>query len=68
MEIGGVSSSALTPSAISQSKQAQTAQNAEVRVLKKKLDSEGTVESKLIESATEESPAPGKGKLLDVSA
>jgi len=70
MDIGGVSPSALTPSAISESKQAQVAQSAEVKVLKKQLDSEGDVAAKLISSATgQPSPAAtGKGEKLDVTA
>jgi hypothetical protein len=54
----------ISPAGISQAKQAEMQSKAEVKVLKKQLDNEGSVEQKLISEAT--APLrPGVGEKLN---
>jgi Putative motility protein len=61
MEVKGIS-----PAGISQAKQAEFQSKAEVKVLKKQLDNQGSVEQKLIAEATAPTALPpGVGEKLN---
>jgi Ethanolamine utilization protein EutJ (predicted chaperonin) len=57
----------ISPAGISQAKQAELQSKAEVQVLKKKLDSEGSVEQKLITEAATSLPPGVGGKLNKIA-
>lgn len=65
MEIDGI-----TPAGVSDKKLLETQQDAQVRVLKKQLEGEGSVKAQLIEGATDSGGAtrPGVGDKLNVVA
>lgn len=60
----------ITPASVSDQKLLETQQDAQVRLFKKQLDQEGSVESQLISSAAESTPPtkPGVGDKLNIVA
>jgi hypothetical protein len=60
----------ITPSAISDAKQSEVAQQAQTSVLKRQISEQGKVALSLVESTNKPAPpsTPGVGKNLDLKA